>query len=377
MQCTDLISTPWAIDKSILREIHNLSRIDTRWEATDRIATFVPQPFQVLEGVAVIPVNGVILKALNAWPGSTDVTSSSQIQCNLISALDDPEIHSILLWIDSPGGTVDGSHQLARTIYNGRNIKPIVALADGRMCSAAYWIGSAAEKAFVSCNTTEVGGIGVVTMHRDISAQESKLGVKTTEITAGQYKRIASQHLPLSEQGKAMLQSQVDYIYSVFVQEVAAFRGVSADVVFTRMADGRVFLGNQAVSNGLVDGISTRAELIKKMNRDRGSWKPMLAPPNTAWAQWSTSPYFKAHFSSFEAFVHAGGIAGFYGPNGPIYTQAKIREKNDAAAASKASDLKSRWDSNILVRNLYGTFEAFQKATEATEAAISTGRLRK
>jgi ClpP class serine protease len=66
---------------------------------------------------------------------------------------------------------------------------------------------------------------------------------------------VASQYRPLSEEGRATMQEQVDHTYSVFVSEVAKYRGVSVDVVLERMADGRVFQGRQAVDAGLVDGI--------------------------------------------------------------------------------------------------------------------------
>ena len=129
------------------------------------------------------------------------------------------------------------------------------------MASAAYWIGSAADKVYIGNNVTTVGSIGVITSHMDTSKAEEKAGLKTTEIYAGRYKRIASQYAPLTDEGKAVIQEGVDYVYSVFVNAVAAHRGVSEKEALA-MADGRVFTGKQAISAGLVDGVSTLSAII-------------------------------------------------------------------------------------------------------------------
>lgn len=283
MRILDILSAPWALSEARLQEIRDLYYAHTRrekldlkaWEAaTGRPAGTERQPYQLQDGVAVIPIQGVITKMDSAWNRICGMTSSALAQQDLQAALQDPQVHSIVLWIDSPGGMVDGTQELAQAVFAARGRKPIVSLADGCMCSAAYWVGAAAEKVYITSDTTETGSIGVVAAHRDISAQESQQGIKTTEITAGAYKRIASQYAALTEDGRASIKAQVDHIYSVFVEEIAKFRGVSVDTVLADMADGRVFLGQQAVAVGLVDGVSTMADLITQLNQDRFTRKP-------------------------------------------------------------------------------------------------------
>jgi signal peptide peptidase SppA len=133
------------------------------------------------------------------------------------------------------------------------------------MASAAYWIGSAADQVYIGADTAAVGSIGVVASHTDYSRREEMLGIKTTEIYAGKYKRIASEHQPLSADGREYMQETVDYLYSVFVGEVAKQRGSDPETVHQNMADGRIFTGQQAVSAGLVDGVSTLDQLIADM----------------------------------------------------------------------------------------------------------------
>jgi ClpP class serine protease len=144
----------------------------------------------------------------------------------------------------------------------------VVALIDGLGASAAYWLASQADGIYIADETTWVGSIGVVTAHTDLSKANEMSGRKVTEITAGKYKRIASSHSPLSAEGQMTLQDQVDQVYSVFVDAVAAGRGVSVDAVLADMADGRIFIGQKAVDAGLVDGVSSVAALVAQLNAD-------------------------------------------------------------------------------------------------------------
>ena len=188
--------------------------------------------------------------------------SAQLVGRDIKEALANNTIKSILLDIDSPGGTIDGTQELADIIFAGRGQKPIVAYSDGMIASAAYWIGSAADRIYISGDTVTVGSIGVVASHIDYSRYEEKIGIKTTEIYAGKYKRIASQYQPLSEEGRQTIQDQVDFLYTVFVNEVAKQRSVSAGKVLENMADGKIFIGNQAISAGLVDDMATLDRLI-------------------------------------------------------------------------------------------------------------------
>ena len=77
---------------------------------------------------------------------------------------------------------------------------------------------------------------------------------------------MASSHQPLTTDGRESIQSMVDTIYSTFVDSVARNRGVNSKRVVDDMADGRIFLGKQAVKAGLVDGVATQASLVQMLN---------------------------------------------------------------------------------------------------------------
>lgn len=274
MRLIDVVSAPWAVTPDMYREVQEIYGRHCRGEKIDikGLEARIGQPlrgpssgYEMVGTVAVVPVDGVLAKRMNLMMQISGGTSMQLLGQDIQEALDDPAVSAIVLCIDSPGGTVDGTQELANLIYNARGTKPILALADGVMASAAYWIGSAADKVFASSDTTALGSIGVVTAHVDVSGAESQRGVKTTEIAAGKYKRIASQYAPLTPEGRQSIQDQVDYTYSIFVNDVARNRGTTADVVVENMADGRIFIGQQAVSAGLADGVATLAELIGRI----------------------------------------------------------------------------------------------------------------
>lgn len=274
MRLIDIVNGPWAITPAMLEEIQGIYATHLRGEKInipDVEATIgrkldnSHEGFEVQDGVAIIPVQGVISKRMNLFTRISGGVSTQLLQRDIAEALDDPKVKAIILDADSPGGSVDGTAEVSEYIYKSRGKKPIVTHTDGTIASAMYWIASATDSIYISGNTNAVGSIGVVAAHRDYSEAEKRSGIKTTEITAGKYKRISSQYEPLTAEGRADIQAKVDYLYSAFVDTVARNRGTSVEQVLENMADGQVFIGTQAVDNGLVDGVSTLDDLIDEL----------------------------------------------------------------------------------------------------------------
>jgi signal peptide peptidase SppA len=188
----------------------------------------------------------VLEKRANLMMDMSGGTSTQLLQRDIQSALADESVDSILLDVDSPGGSVDGTKAVADAIYEARGQKPIIAFANGMMASAAYWIGSAADE-IIAEETAMVGSIGVALTHIDRSERDRQMGQTRTQIYAGKYKRIASDEKPLSGEGAAYLQGIVDTYYGIFVDAVSSNRGTTMDAVLDKMADGREFIGSQAL----------------------------------------------------------------------------------------------------------------------------------
>jgi len=225
--------------------------------------------FLAPNGIAVIFIEGVIVKTTDMWSALFGEVGTRDISRALDNAALDPAVRAIALHIDSPGGTVDGTQELASQIFemwqNGS--KPIYAIADGVITSGAYWIGAAAEKIYALTDTTMVGSIGVILTHLDLTKRAEMMGLKFIHITAGKYKAVGSPFKPLDREGEDVLQARVDDIYTIFVDAVATMRGVSVEKVLSDMADGRVFGARQAAQVGLIDGIKTRAQIMAELDR--------------------------------------------------------------------------------------------------------------
>lgn len=278
MKLLDVVCAPWAILPDKLCEIRDIYATHLRGEKIDieavearigRPLANEPREYEVIDGVAVLGLDGVIAQRANLFTRVSGGTSSQLFARDVKSAAEDPSVTAIVVNTDSPGGTVAGIESAAAVVHEAAMKKPIVAFTDGVMASGAYWIGSAADRIFISGKTTTVGSIGVVATHVDVSRAEEKAGVKTTEIVAGKYKRIASQYGELTKEGRAVMQDQVDRLYGAFVEDVARYRGVSVEQVLADMADGRIFIGTQAIEAGLVDGVSSLDALIADLAAGR------------------------------------------------------------------------------------------------------------
>lgn len=221
------------------------------------------QPYELRDGVALLPVRGMFTKR-GWWPG--DMGGGDMIRSALHQALADTDVKAVLLVIDSPGGTVDGTQALADFVYDARDVKPIRAFADGMMCSAAYWIGSAAEKIYCEF-TSDVGSIGVLTTHVDQSRALENHGLRITYLHAGEFKVLGNSVEPLSDKAREYIQTGINEIYELFVDSVARNRGVDRNTALS-MADGKVFLGREALEVGLVDGICNLDQCVQKIREE-------------------------------------------------------------------------------------------------------------
>ena len=147
-------------------------------------------------------------------------TSTERLGHQIDAAVNDDSIKTIILDIDSPGGSVAGVPEVADKIFKARDKKPVVAVANSMAASAAYWIGSAAQE-LVVIPSGMVGSIGVISAHTDVSKFEENQGFKTTLITAGKFKAEGNMFEPLGTEALESIQSVVDEYYDSFVSAVA------------------------------------------------------------------------------------------------------------------------------------------------------------
>jgi len=191
--------------------------------------------YAVIDGIAVIPVQGTLLKKesfMSAWSGSS---SYEQIQRQVASAVADAGVSAILLDIDSPGGETAGCFDVADFIFSARKEKPVWAVANDIALSAAYAIASSAERIWLN-RTGAVGSIGVYALHMDQSGFDAELGVKYTYVFAGARKVDGNPHEPLSGRAETDIQDEVDREYGIFTETVARNRKASRKEIVATQA---------------------------------------------------------------------------------------------------------------------------------------------
>ena len=216
--------------------------------------------------IAVIPVRGVIsnrasmIEDLSVGMGA----SAERIEQNIRAAYDDKEVKAIILDVDSPGGAAAGTPELGAVIRSMRGgDKPIVAQVNGLCASAAYWIASGCDEV-VATESSQVGSIGVITVHEEVSRMLEEEGITETIISAGKYKAEGNPFEPLDDEARANIQSMVDSYYSMFLSAVAEGRGTDNETVRTEYGQGRVLMAADAKRKNMVDRISTMRETIER-----------------------------------------------------------------------------------------------------------------
>ncbi|GBQ92116.1 bacteriophage minor capsid protein C [Acetobacter nitrogenifigens DSM 23921 = NBRC 105050] len=220
--------------------------------------------YEAVNGVAVIPVSGTLVQKLGSIRPYSGMTGYDGIRHNLLTALDDDAVRSIVLDIDSPGGEVAGCFDLTDFIYDVRKQKPIRAMLDENAFSAAYAIASACETITVP-RTGGTGSVGVICMHADWTRAMDKEGVTVTLIRYGALKAEGSPYETLSPDALGRIQADIDSMGELFVETVARNRGLRASAV--RGFQARTFLGAEGVRAGLADAVMSPAQSFADFSR--------------------------------------------------------------------------------------------------------------
>ncbi len=215
----------------------------------------------IVGGIGVLPIMGPIFGRSNMMTEMSGATSLETFSNQFKKMLSDDGISSIILDVDSPGGSSDMIHETGELIKSARGTKPVYAIANGMAGSAAYWLASQAEKLYVSPSGS-VGSIGVYTVHEDQSAKDALEGKRFTFISAGEHKTEGNPHEALSEESKEFYQDRVDGLYDDFLNVVAEGRGVSAKRVKQDYGKGRMLRPAEALEIGMVDGVRSFDQLV-------------------------------------------------------------------------------------------------------------------
>lgn len=210
-------------------------------------------------GVAVINLKGAVMKYDYCGAAGTQSMMKALQQAN-----DNPSVSAILLQIDSPGGSVDGTQQFATAIKN--SAKPVVAYVNGMMASAAMWIGSAAQQRMASSNTDTIGSIGTMAAWNDWKGYYERVGVKPHQVyaTASTHKNLPFREANgLNADGKTnyepMIKTWLDPTNEEFMNAIQQNLPKADNTVL----NGAAYIATEAKKKGLIDKIGTFEEAVK------------------------------------------------------------------------------------------------------------------
>jgi signal peptide peptidase SppA len=208
-------------------------------------------------GVAVIPLQGVITPKASVlsmlFGGGSGLGA---FRDSLREAVASEDVDSIVLDVDSPGGSVAMVEETAAEIRAAREIKPVTAVANTDAGSAAYWLASQASELAVTPSGM-VGSVGAYILHLDFSGMNEKMGIEPTFISAGRFKTEGNPEEALTDEATAHLQDTVDEAHDTFVRDVAEGRGVPEKTVRKSYGEGRMLTAPRALEAGMVDRVET------------------------------------------------------------------------------------------------------------------------
>lgn len=215
--------------------------------------------FPVGENIALIHITGIIAGTGGEFDG---VVTPERVLSQLDQAVADPTVQAILLRIDSPGGTVAASQEIAIELARASEEKPVVVSVGDVAASGAYMIAAQADE-IVASPTSAIGSIGVVTQIPNVAGLLDKLGIEFTILTAGEYKGAGSMFRSLTPTETALIQTEVDVAYEEFIRVVAEGRDMTEDEV-REMATGFAWSAILAKEMGLVDKLGTYNDAVDR-----------------------------------------------------------------------------------------------------------------
>jgi signal peptide peptidase SppA len=278
-----VFNQPWAIAEPKLIEIADvlerhlagtrLTEEEIR-AAIDQRAGPPPasQQGQQGNGIAVIPVYGVIAYRMNLLSAFSGGSSLQRLTSLLYDAVQDESVSTIVLRCETPGGSVDGLTEFAATLreLRGRGTKRFVASVDVRALSAGYWIASQCDE--ICCTPSGfVGSIGIVTQYCDDSEAMKKAGVALEVISVPDKKGESMQPGPLSDDRRARMLDVMSQFYTMFVGDVAKGRSVSTATVKAEYGGGDVLTASEAKAAGMIDRIETFQATLARLGASKGA----------------------------------------------------------------------------------------------------------
>lgn len=212
--------------------------------------------------IALVNISGEISEEAPSTPLGGGVTGvSARRMTRLLDKLaEDDQVDAVVLRIDSPGGGVVASDEIYRKVKALREVKPVVVSMGNVAASGGYYIAAGANY-IVANPSTLTGSIGVIAQFPELSGLFDMIGVELRTFKSGEFKDMGSPTRQITTEESQILTSVTTQAYDQFVQAIVDGREMDEAVV-RQLGDGRIYTGQQAEENGLVDQVGTLDDAI-------------------------------------------------------------------------------------------------------------------
>jgi len=229
------------------------------------LLAFLLKP-KTLGNTALIHIDGVLLT--KEEPYNSGITSSESIVALLEDIQKNKKIKAIIFEIDSPGGGVLASQEIAQAIQDLKEDIITIAVIRDVGASGAYWVASSCD--YIYANKMSItGSIGVIGSYLEYSGLLERFNITYQRLVAGDYKDLGTPYKELTSEERNILQKILDSIYDVFVSEVQKNRGLTKEKA-EEIANGRIYLGIDAKNNGLIDDFGDIKSAIQYIEKEKG-----------------------------------------------------------------------------------------------------------
>lgn len=259
----------WAMHAPMLSEIMNATGWDglrlraSVLDTADGCGDENPCGPEMVNGIAVVDICGPITPAASLLCCFGIQAVSLDMIGDALDEAVSGGARAVLLRINSPGGSLGGIADLMGAIAETRAKMPVVAALGGYAASLACWIACGCDAVHASPETLGAS-IGVFTMLDDSTEAYKQMGVRRRVIGSGPYKGTGIGGVPVTDEQVAEVQRSVDATNALFIEGIAAGRGMSVDEV-KALATGAVMVGQQLVDAGLADSIATPRQVLAGM----------------------------------------------------------------------------------------------------------------
>jgi len=255
-----LQNLPWLIAPEAFGAM--LAATKTFFDENRKLSEPPVSPYLTIDdGVGVITITGPMLRKPDLFDRAVlGACDTGQIIAAVQEAVSRADVQAIFLDIDSPGGSVSGTPELARAVADATKAKYVYAFSAGQMCSAAYWVASQAD-AIYATPSARVGSIGVILPVVDSSAAFEQAGLKVEVFAAGKFKSTGTPGTSLNDDQRAWLQSEVEETAAEFRAAVLA-RGRK---IPDEAMEGQTFSARKAMRFNLAGMVESRSEAIGRL----------------------------------------------------------------------------------------------------------------